>query len=223
MDSMAEKIKDLRRRLGIDQTQLAERIGDVDQTTISKWERGKTKPNAARSAKLAELAGETVGEWLGVEPVSAKDVRAKTVRVVGDLQAGNWREALEWDYDDQYDVPALLDPALPGYPLKGYVVRGQSMNKIYPDGAIVYAASTISNGLKPANGDHVLVSRRDNKGLCEASLKELVIEDDGSKWLWPRSYDPEHQAPLKFNNGDSEEVTITGIVMASFITRPRRR
>lgn len=220
MESMAEKIKALRERLGIDQRELADKIG-VNQSTVSKYELGKQEPKREPNMKLAELAGVPFGEWVGVEPVTARDVRAKTVQVVGELCAGQWREAIEWDHDDQYSVPALLDPDMPGYQLNGYVVRGTSMNQYYPDGSIVFAAATISNGLQPANGDHVLVSRRNREGMYEASLKEYVVNADGSKWLWPRSTDPEHQAPLRLEG--SEEVTITGIVRASFITRPMRR
>lgn len=220
MDKMAEKIKELRRKLGFSQAEFSKQIG-VDQSTLSKYERGEHNPKSEPIQKMADLAGMSVGEWLGIEPVSNKDVRAKTVRVVGELQAGVWREAIEWDYDDQYDAPVLLDSSLPGYALKGYVVRGTSMNRYYPDGSIVYAAATIYNGLTPANGDHVLVSRRNKSGLFEATLKEYVVEPDGSRWLWPRSNDPEHQTPIQFGP-DSEEVTVTGIVFSSFITRPRR-
>lgn len=220
MESMAERIKMLRKKLGLGQVEFAKQIG-VDQSTVSKYERGVLEPPPEPNIKLAELAGMPLGEWMGVEPVSEADVRAKTIMVVGELCAGQWREAIRWDHDDQYPVPALLDPSLPGYPLEGYVVRGTSMNRIYPDGSIVYAVATISNGLHPVNGDHVLVSRRNKRGLYEASLKEYVVDADGSKWLWPRSSDPEHQAPLRFG-AETEEVTITGIVMASFITRPRR-
>ncbi|MBZ9659822.1 XRE family transcriptional regulator [Mesorhizobium sp. ESP-6-4] len=216
---MAEKIKALRERLGIDQKELSQRIG-VDQSTVSKYERGIQEPKREPSMRLAELAGVPFGEWMGVEPISTADVRAKNVTVVGELCAGQWREAIEWDHDDQYTVPALIDSDLPGYPLKGFVVRGTSMNEYYPDGSIVFAAATIANGLQPANGDHVIVTRRNNKGLYEASLKEYVIGVDGSKWLFPRSHDPEHKTPLRLD--DSEEVTVTGIVRASFITRPRR-
>ncbi|MCG7507099.1 helix-turn-helix domain-containing protein [Mesorhizobium retamae] len=220
MDNMARKIRDLRVKLGLSQGGLAQRIG-VDQSTVSKYERAELNPKAEPAQKLADLAGVTIGEWLGIEPVSNKDVRAKTARVVGELQAGVWREAVEWEYDDQYDAPVLLDPALPNYPLKGYVVKGTSMNRHYPDGSIVYAAATIANGLYPMNGDHVLVSRRNKSGLFEATLKEYVVEPDGSKWLWPRSSDPEHQTPIQFGS-DSEEVTVTGIVFSSFVRRPRR-
>lgn len=219
MDKLAGKIKALRIKLGMTTGQLASKIG-VNQSTVSKYEMGKQRPKDEPNQKLAELAGISIGEWLGIEPVSAMDVRTRMVPVVGELCAGQWREAIEWEHDDRYEVPALLDAGLPGYSLQGYIVRGSSMNRFYPDGAVVFAAATISNGLNPVSGDHVIALRRDRSGLFEASLKEYVVESDGSKWLWPRSSDPEHAAPLKFDG--AEDVTITGIVQASFITRPRR-
>jgi repressor LexA len=222
VNDIAKKIKELRERLGIDQIELARRLGDVNQSTVSKWERGLQKPNAERQAKLAEAAGVTVGEWLGIEPTSAADFRGKTVMVVGDLQAGAWREAIEWDYDDQYPMPVIMDPSRPSYPMQGFVVRGTSMNRPYPEGSHVFVASTISNGLTPRNGDHVLVIRRNKRGLYEATLKEYVVNEDGSRWLWPRSTDPQYQAPMKINGDDSEEVTIAGIVQGSFVSGPRR-
>lgn len=69
MGSIAEKIKELRTRLGMSQADLAKRIGDVDQTTVSKWERGRSDPNVDRTAKLAELAGQTLDEWIGLKSV----------------------------------------------------------------------------------------------------------------------------------------------------------
>jgi transcriptional regulator with XRE-family HTH domain len=221
MPTIAEKIKELRSSLGWSTTQLAKHIG-VNQSTVSKYELGVQEPKTEPNQKLAELAGMTLGQWLGVEPL-AEDARARTVVIVGELQAGYWREAVEWDHDAQYPVSVYLDPDTPNYPLQGYIVRGTSMNRIYPDGTVVFVASTISNGLHPEDGQYVLVTRRNKDGLYEASLKEYVVERDGTINLMPRSYDPEHQKPLVVDDGNAEEVTITGVVMGAYLTAPRRR
>ncbi|MEW9919532.1 helix-turn-helix domain-containing protein [Marimonas sp. MJW-29] len=47
-------IKELRRRLGMTQTQLAEKL-NVDQGTVSRWERGAESPRPARRAALQTL------------------------------------------------------------------------------------------------------------------------------------------------------------------------
>lgn len=141
----------------------------------------------------------------------------RRIRVVGELRAGDWREAIEFAPDDQFDVSAPMHPGLPDIPLRGFIVRGPSMNRLYPDGTLVFVAATIANGITPKNGQRVLVQRMDKRGLVEATLKELVVNEDGSKWLWPRSTDPQHQAPILYGKTGEEEVTITGIVMASFV------
>lgn len=173
--------------------------------------------------RIAEMAGQSVGEFLGLRPLANRAVSLRTYPVVGELAAGVWRESIEWDPDDQYEVPApVMAPGMPNVPLRGYVVRGNSMNRIYPDGTLVFVAATIANGIAPKNGNRVLVSRRNRDGLYEATLKEYVVDDSGGKWLWPRSYDPEFQAPIPYRNTAAEEVTITGVVMASFILEALR-
>lgn len=221
MDDVAKKVKALRESLNWNQARLAKEIG-VDQSTVAKYENGKMKPKDGPNHKLADLAGVSYGEWTGIEPVATSDFNAKMIRVYGELCAGSWREATEWDYEDTYETPAILDPDMPPYPLKGYRVVGTSMNKIYPNGSVVFAAATISNGLNPKSGDHVLVSRRNKRGQYEASLKVYVVNPDGSQWLWPDSHDPEHQAPLQYKQ-DAEEVVITGVVQGAYITAPKGR
>lgn len=220
--SIADRIKRLRKDLGLNQTEFAARLGGGDQSLISKWERGEQLPNAEHSARLASMAGLTIGQWHGIRPLEESEVTGRKYRVVGEVRAGAWREAIEWDYDDQYDVPVPPLPGVPNIPMTGYVVGGPSMNRIYPDGTIVFVAATVANGIKPKSGQRVLVQRRNTNGMYEATLKELVIDENGKKWLWPRSYDPEHQAPLALKSNDAEEITITGVVMAAFMTEAIR-
>lgn len=133
MPTMADKVKALRAALGMTTKELGQRIG-VHQSTVSKYEFGVQLPKSEPNQKLAELAGVTLSEWLGVEPLSEADVRARLVMVVGEIQAGYWREAIEWDHDSQFPMRVPVDPETAKYQLQGYIVRGPSMNKIYPDG-----------------------------------------------------------------------------------------
>lgn len=228
-NNLADKIRRLRESLGLTQAEFARLLKIEDQSTISKWERGKQEPNSERNARLAELAGVSVGEWLGIKPERPREVTPvkrlplRTYRVIGEVRAGDWKEAIEWPHDDQWEVTVSVHPELPELPMKGFLVRGNSMNQYYPDGSLVFVASTISNGLRPRHGNKVLVSRRNADGLYEATIKEYVVKEDGTVWLWPRSYDPEHQAPIPFVSSDTEEVTVTGVVMASFIMEAVRQ
>src|SRR5579863_7411395 len=53
-DSVGERLKDLRRRLGLSQEQLARRLG-VSFATVNRWESGRTQLSARSLAALAEL------------------------------------------------------------------------------------------------------------------------------------------------------------------------
>lgn len=218
-ETIGQRVKKLRKEVGLTQTDLAKQCG-VDQATVSKWERGIDKPGSKSIAVLADMAGVPVSAFLGIKPAPRNTTQTvKTFRVVAPLQAGVWREAVEWPPDEQYDVPIPWHPNMPDMPMTGYLVQGNSMNKVYPSGSLVFVSSTIANGLKPKSGQRVLVQRRNKDGLFEATLKEYIVDENGKKWLWPRSHDPEFQAPIEVGKSD-DDITITGVVMYSFIAEP---
>ena len=53
MVKIADRIKQLRKKKGVSQSQLAEAIG-VKKNTVSNWERGKRKPDFAALQLLSE-------------------------------------------------------------------------------------------------------------------------------------------------------------------------
>ncbi|MCD8308729.1 MAG: helix-turn-helix domain-containing protein [Clostridia bacterium] len=54
MDSIADKIQNLRKTKGLTQEQFAERAG-VSRQTVYKWESGYVQPNSGNIAKLCEV------------------------------------------------------------------------------------------------------------------------------------------------------------------------
>jgi hypothetical protein len=79
----------------------------------------------------------------------------------------------------------------------GLLVRGNSMNRLYPEGTIVLVIRFGDLGRDPAPGERVVVVRRDRKtGEFEATLKEYDRDAQGRHILWPRSADPEFQSPI---------------------------
>lgn len=228
MTKLAKKIKDLRIQMNLKQRELGEKLGGVLQSTVSQWERGKQEPDATNNLKLAALAGVEPHEWLNMPKLGESTIRQRRVPVVGVLQAGDWREAVEYPEADQRLIEAPIPSVIDGIPtsrldIQAFEVAGSSMNRLYPEGTTVYAASTMSYR-EPEHEDRVIVIRKDKHGLVEATLKELIIEDDGQKWLWPRSYDPEHQAPLPYRTGsDGDEVVVSGIVVASLVIESSRK
>ncbi len=218
MRKISSKIKDLRSILGMDQTAFGKLIGDVDQSTVSRWERNVQKPGAGHIIRMAELAGVSPQQFLGIAAPggSAADRR---VRVIGSLQAGDWREALEWPTEEQYEVPAPLPQDLQDRELIGFEIHGPSMNQVYPDGSVVYVEPLFSLGREPKSGERVAVQRVSADGTYEATCKEYVVGPDGHAWLWPRSNDPQHQTPIPFVDGRrrTREVLIIGVVRAALI------
>lgn len=61
----AERLKELRKRKGLTQTQLADALG-VHLQTVSKWERGVTEPDISLIGETAAALGATVEELAGV-------------------------------------------------------------------------------------------------------------------------------------------------------------
>lgn len=64
---IAQNLIELRKKVGLTQTELAEKINYTDKS-VSKWERGEGVPDVLVMAQLAEIFGVTVNEILGVEP-----------------------------------------------------------------------------------------------------------------------------------------------------------
>lgn len=60
------KISVLRKRAGLTQREVANRLG-INQSTVVLWEKGRTFPTSPKLPKLAELYGCTVDELLECE------------------------------------------------------------------------------------------------------------------------------------------------------------
>ena len=62
-----ENVKDLRRRLGVTQSQLAQRLG-VRQQTVSEWETGLYTPRGASVTLLRMVSEEAGPEYRATPP-----------------------------------------------------------------------------------------------------------------------------------------------------------
>jgi hypothetical protein len=101
-------------------------------------------------------------------------------------------------------------------------VRGESMNKVLPDGCLAHVVDAIALGYTPRHEDLVVVVRRRAQGSFEErSIKQVALTPEGPQ-LWPRSYDPRWTEPLSLTNGVSAdqdlEVEIVGKVVRAYMT-----
>ncbi len=79
-------ISQCRKEKGMTQAQLAERFG-VSNVAVSKWENGKSLPDASIMVELCDLLGITVNELLSGEKIKVEDYKEKAEKNLVDMQA----------------------------------------------------------------------------------------------------------------------------------------
>ena len=204
-------------------SQAAEAMG-VPLATYQQHENGIRGIPASRADRYARFFHVTP-EWLlygrGAAPAQsgAADLRPVTryVPVIGAVQAGLWAEIPEDEPEPEEVLPIVL-PGFSGARLFALKIRGPSMDRYYPEGAMVIICPAAEIGVR--DGDHVVVRRRRGM-LVETTLKEVVQDADGIA-LWPRSNDPHFQEPVRLSSvRDADEgPEIIGVVVSSYMVRP---
>lgn len=167
-------------------------------------------------AKLARTAQVPVWKLNGDEPEPPSPT---SIWVVGSVEAGKFREAIEWDRSLWYAVDVPIEERF-RRKAKALEVRGPSMNMEYPDRSLVIWVPMLDIR-PPRDQDHVIVYLHMFDGTIEATVKELRVDDDGRRWLWPRSTHPEHQLPINVETpGDHvDTIEIVGLVIGGY--KPR--
>ncbi len=146
----SQRLKTLRKARGLSQKNLAAQL-EVTQQAVGKWETGRSTPDPATVARLAELLGTTTDCLLGVTPSAAleADTAAASglysespIPVVGTVRAGYGALAFEEDYGTE--LAPVKDPANYFY----LIVKGDSMEPRIHDGdyALVRKQPTLDNG-----------------------------------------------------------------------------
>jgi SOS-response transcriptional repressor LexA len=183
----------LRNKKGWTQTELAEKIGTTAQT-VGRWEL-RTRPIS--STWVYRLAEAFNCKPSDIFEENAAETKINSVYIIGDVQAGLWKEALEYDQDEWEKIPAILPDNKPYFALR---VKGSSMNLLYKEGSVLICLKPIDFGREPKNGDKIVVQRTNPKdGTIEATVKIYEKKEDGTIWLIPKSTEPEFQAPIKIN------------------------
>lgn len=149
--SFSELLKQCRKQKGISQAELASKLG-VTQQAVGKWESGRSSPDPATVARIAEILSTTADFLLGlyrpVSNVTTPEERffgnyaESLIPVIGTVKAGYGALAFEEDYGQEY--ARVKDPSNYFY----LVVRGDSMEPRIQDGdlALVHKQDTLENG-----------------------------------------------------------------------------
>ena len=114
--SFSELLKQCRKQKGISQAELASKLG-VTQQAVGKWESGKSSPDPATVARIAEILSTTADFLLGlyrpVSNVTTPEERffgnyaESLIPVIGTVKAGYGALAFEEDYGQEYGAAGV--------------------------------------------------------------------------------------------------------------------
>lgn len=193
------------------------KVSGVDKNSVYNFLNGHSQSLDPRTyAKLARTAQVPTWKLTGEAPEPPSPT---VVWVSGAIEAGLFKEAVEWDREEWFPVDVPVPERFQGR-AKALLVRGTSMNIDYPDGSIAIWVSML-DFRPPRDRDDVVVYSYRRDGTVEATLKEYRVDEHGERWLWPRSHDPQHQAPVNTRTppDDIRDIEIVGIVIGSY--RPK--
>ncbi|QDH14080.1 helix-turn-helix domain-containing protein [Formicincola oecophyllae] len=235
---LAERVAKRMKALNLNQATVARTAG-VSRTFVSGLLSGKStsEPRRSNVERLAKVLKCSVQElYYGEQnpaplPPTRGSMPTRQIEVRGSVQAGLFTDALEWSPLDWFSITS---PAEDGYPANchryGLLVRGASMNRLFPEGSIISVIDFDELGREPQTGECVVVLRRsETSNAFEATVKAYQRRPDGTILLWPRSDDPEFQNPFiippisaDFNDqAAAPDIRIAAVVVCAVRLQPR--
>lgn len=218
MSEASNRLKRARERSGYDSAKGAAEAMGVSVPTYIQHENGTRGFPASRAERYARFF-RVAPEWLLYGKVGDTQAIELGPRlfVKGQVQAGVFKEAWEVDPDEWEMFVGRADVATPLQKRFGLRVAGQSMDQIYPSGTILECAEYDGNEPIPS-GKRVIAIRERVDGTVEATVKELIRDDEGTEWLVPRSNNPAFQA-FRGDQPDSPDIVkvkIVAVVVGSY-------
>lgn len=229
MIKAGQKLRSMRIRTGLSVRDLADKI-DMPPSSYSSYETRSKKPFF--KPEFVDRLIPVFANY-GIDKSEVEELKQTTnhtvplnvtYHVLGEVRAGSMSEAIEFHPDDREPVTFPLGEHPNAKDFHVLRARGDSMNKIgITDGTYLVCLDRHKYLAQPETGDYVIAQRTDGHGLYECTVKQLEILPDGSHYLWPRSDNPEHQAPIKIppqsdwpdslDQCSAEEFYVSAIVM----------
>jgi len=149
--------------------------------------------------------------------ISAASVSAAvihpTIALLGQVAAGVFQEAHQWDEDD-WEPISLPDNY--GVDAFGLRVKGDSIDKEFPEGSVLVCRPYSEEHDDIPIDKYVIADRTDTPtGMVESTCKRLV-ESNGNYVLVPESTNPAH-TPLPLMDLGEQSVRIRAIVIGAII------
>lgn len=180
-----------------------------------------TQLDTFRSAPLGEVRGFVERLESGVEIAAVAPARGR-LPLRYTAQAGSWHDRDEFPQTVVYtSAPLVADPDYPRSAQFAVMVRGDSVDRAYPDGAVLLAVDADQIGYGPESvrtGHFVILERtRHQGGLLEYSVKRA--ERKGDKPLfWPYSHNKAWAGPISLDvTEDDDAVRIAGLVLGGYV------
>jgi repressor LexA len=178
----------------------------------------KRKPTLETAAGICAALGIDLSEV--VKGVASNSDADEFMTVCQAVQAGVWREQVDWAPDDCYEIK--VGPPIVDGERYGAIIEGRSMDRRLPPGTILECVRLIGSGLEPQPGDYVIVERK-QAGLRELTCKRLALRQDGDFELVAESSLPEFAEPIvigrpDFNApDDGREISVVAIVVRAHL------
>jgi len=198
---VGDRIKIARESRGYSQVDLADAIGK-GQTTISSWERNRTEPTRDDVVKIAEVLRLPISDIEGVGEAGPAQLRFREVPIISWVSAG--RLVDPQDIIRAGSGETLLVPDLPNGEYFSTKVRGDSMDRVSPDGSVIVVKAS---DREPIPGKYYLFSLRG-----EATYKRF--QSDPVIRLEPFSTNPINQTIYPKHDRDW---SVVGRVVRSYI------
>lgn len=217
MKDAGDRLKEARVKAGYESAKSAAEAMGMPVATYIQHENGSRGFPADRAARYAKFF-RTTPEWLIYGKASKDKVvtLGPSLFVIGEVQAGVFKQAWQKERDEWEAFTGRPDLIAPIQERFGLRVAGDSMNLVYPEGTILECVYYHGREIIPS-GKRVIVQRVRSDGQVEATVKELMRNEDGAEWLVPRSTNPIYHAFRGDQPGenDIERVEIIGVVVAS--------
>lgn len=157
--------------------------------------------NSLSQETLEQLAsvypGTTISDLIGETRAATivGNANSHTIVIRGRAMAGEFRTSFDIPLGEQEEISAPISSRDADAGAYGVVVRTPGIEQIYRDGTILVCIPFARYERPLESGKKVVMERIRGK-LVEVTVRELNVVN-GKAWLWPRSNDPEHQAPIE--------------------------
>lgn len=238
MQTIGERLKWARQEAGYDSAADASRSFGWTRTTYNDHENGHRQPKLAMLKRYAS-AFSVPWVWLqeggpppdkrrrGAAEKVSRFVGPGMIPTTGEVAAGQWLDVdVEMDPDDFDQHPIAAHPDYPVSAQYGLIVKGNSMNRVFPAGVVLHCVDVIKADLEPLEDDIVIVQRtRAQAGQREVTAKRInrrgkmiVLSPDSTEPQWrPIEFDP------KGGHDGEEEVRVLALVIGRYTPMRRRR